>query len=263
MAAASEVEALLASDDAVAARGLYSAGLDYHRAYQPVEAFMASLCAAYLAWQADSPVFQEAVKFLAPLAPLHPGFARDPLFGDFLQSLLPLIQQGHGTIRRGMRARLLGGLSVSVDGEDLSLHGWRNAKAVAMLVYLLLSPKHRMAWDHLLYLLWPGERHIHSARNRLHVATSTLRKHLGRASILVRKKDFYQLEETLTDLDEIEDLVIRAEATQDPARREELFARAAELAREELLPEIIDDPYVDEYRLYYERLRKRISGSWN
>jgi hypothetical protein len=260
-AAAGEMEALFSGDDRVASEGLHAASLDYFRAYQPVEAFLSGLTSAFLAWRSESPVFQKSARFLAPLAPLHPGFASDPLLGEFLNSLGPLLcYQMKPASDQGIKARLTGELVVSVDGQRLSLTGWRNDKSLMLLVYLLLSPRHRMAWDHLLYLLWPKEKDRDKARNRLHVAVSVLRRHLARPGLLSRKGDFYQLEDAWTDVGEVEDLARRADAAQDRAEREELLARARELAKGELLPEFQYDSYVDEYRQYYERLRKRVFG---
>jgi len=260
-AAARETEALLSEDDPAAAQGLYEASLDYFRAYQPVEAFLSGLTSAFLAWRAESPVFQKVARFLAPLAPLHPGFASDPLLGEFLNSLSPLLcYQMKPSSDQGIKAWLTGELAVSVDGQRLSLTGWRNDKSLMLLVYLLLSPRHRMAWDHLLYLLWPKEKDRERARNRLHVAVSVLRKHLARPELLSRKGDFYQLEDVWTDFGEMEDLLRRADSARDPAEREKLLSRAREVAKGELLPEFPYDPYIDEHRQYYERLRKRVFG---
>jgi DNA-binding SARP family transcriptional activator len=86
----------------------------------------------------------------------------------------------------------------------------------------------------------------------------TIRKNLGRRDILSKKGDFYQLEDTWTDLGELEDLLRRTNATADPTEREELLSRARELARGELLPEFPYDKHIEEYRNYYERLRKNL-----
>ena len=42
-----------------------------------------------------------------------------------------------------------------VDGNEITLSGWRRNKAIKVLLYLLLSPHHRIPTDHLFYLLWP------------------------------------------------------------------------------------------------------------
>ncbi|MEO0192254.1 MAG: hypothetical protein ABIM46_05685, partial [candidate division WOR-3 bacterium] len=59
---------------------------------------------------------------------------------------------------------------------------------------------------------------------------------------------------------ELENLMRLADATRDPAEKEELLARARELAKGELLPEFPYDRHIDEYRQYYNRLRKRLFG---
>jgi len=259
-AAAREIEALLTEDDGEAAAGLLGAAQGYHRGHQPIEAFMAGLLSACLAWRVEGPVFQGAVKFIAPMAPLHPGLAQDPLLGKFLATVKPLLGYApHGEDNGGIRAHLIGEFRVFVDGRDILARKWGKRKAIRALLYLLLSPKHRIARDHLFYLLWPRKRYDERTRAWLYVAVNHIRKNLGSPDLLTSKHDFYQLEgDILTDLGELENLVCRAEASQDPAEKEELLRRARELAGGELLPEIIDDHYVDEYRLYYDKLRRRV-----
>jgi len=259
-AAAQEIQALLSEDDAEAAQGLFAAAQSYQKASQPLEACLTGLTAAYLAWKTTSPVFPEALKFLAPLAPLHPGFRKDPLLGDFLTRIEPLLGplvQSEST--NGIRAYLTGELRVFVNGERLSLKGWRNNKAIMALLYLLLSPQHRIPRDHLFYLLWP-RRNYGPEKNRvlLYKAIYLVRKNLKNPDLLIKKHDFYQLEEVWTDLSEIENLLRRADATYDPAEKKELLSRTRELAKDELLPDFPYDRHIDEYRQYYERLRKRL-----
>jgi len=227
-----------------------------------MEAFMVGLTSAYLAYKVDSPVFFKAIRFLTPLAPLHPGLGQDPLLGRFLATVKPLL--GYtvpGENNHGIRAHLIEDLRVFVDGKDILAKKWGKRKAVRALIYLLLSPKHRVSRDHLFYLLWPRKRYNEKTRQWLYVAVNHVRKNLGRPDFLTSKHDFYQLEgEVWTDLGEMENLVRQAEASQDSTQNKELLSRARELATGELLPEIIDDHYVDEYRHYYEGLKRRISG---
>jgi len=261
VAAADEVEALLVADDGEASERLFEAAQAYHRAYQNMEAFWAGLTAAWITWRSDSPLFTRIVKFLAPLVPLHPGFKKDPLLGEFTAQLEPLMaSQTHVSEARGLSANLIGGFRLLVDGKEIPVVGWGRGGAALSLVYLLLSPKHRIPDDHLFYLLWPKKKYGPRTRRWLYNLITTIRKNLGRPELLTKKRDFYQLEDTWTDLEELENLLRRAEVTQVPAEREELLCRARELAWDELLPEIIDDPYIDEYRQYYERLRKRAFG---
>ncbi|MEO0146770.1 MAG: hypothetical protein ABIM19_08060 [candidate division WOR-3 bacterium] len=92
-AAADEIRALQLEDENEAAVRLFEAAKDYYRAYQPIEAFLAGLTSAFLAWRSDSPIFPLVLKFLSPLAPLHPGFKQDPFLGEFFQQIEPLITQ--------------------------------------------------------------------------------------------------------------------------------------------------------------------------
>ncbi|MEO0248636.1 MAG: hypothetical protein ABIN58_03630, partial [candidate division WOR-3 bacterium] len=247
-------------DDKECAGALFAAAQSYRRANQPMEACLAGLHSAYLAWETSSPVFPDVLKFLAPLLPLHPGFKKDPILGDFATRIEPLLAtETVSDESRGIRAYLIGELRVFVNGERLSLKGWRNNKAILALVYLLLSSQHRIPRDHLFYLLWP-RRSYHSESNRVlfYKAIYLIRRNLKNPHLLTKHGDFYQLEDTWTDLGEIENLLRLADATRDPAERNEYLARARNLARGELLPEFPYDRYIDEYRQYYERLRKRV-----
>jgi hypothetical protein len=261
-AAAEEIEALLREDDAEAAEGLYEAAKNYLRAYQNIETVFSGLTAAYLAWKTDSPVFTKALKLIAPLVPLHPGFKKDPLLGKFLSRVEPIIAEAlqTGQDESGIRAYLIGEFRVFVDGKELELSRWHNNKAIKAFAYLLLSSNHRIAHDHLFYLLWPRRSYNKNSRFLLYTAIDVIRRRIERRELLTKRRDFYQLEDTWTDLGEIENLVRLADATTDPAEKEEYLARARELAKGELLPEFPYDKHIEEYRQYYNRLRKRLFG---
>ncbi len=262
-AAVEEIEALLKEDDSEAARGLFGAAGNYLRAYQHIEALFSGLTASYLAWKTDSPIFTKALKLIAPLVPLHPGFKKDPLLGDFINEVGPLLAKSlkPNQETQGIKVYLIGEFRVFVDGKEIRVAKWHRNKAIKAFVYLLLSSKHRLPVDHLFYLLWPRKAYNRKNKYGLYTAINTIRKHLGRAELLVQTRDFYQLEgDVWTDLGELEDIIRRADATLDPAEKEELLSRARELARGELLPEFPYDRYIDEYRQYYERLRKRVFG---
>jgi len=261
-AAAHEIEALMAEDEGKVVEGLFEAGKSYYRGYQPMEAFIAGLTSAFLAWRSDHPVFPKVLKFLAPLAPLHPGFRQDPILGRFLISIEQLLREStEGNHECGLKAHLVGDMRVFVSDQEIFPASWRSQKAARALVYLLLSSKHRMSQDHLFYLLWPKARYTARTREWLYKTMYMIRKNLGNPGLLVKKHDFYQLEgDVWTDLGELENLMLRADATQDTAERNEILSRARELARGELLPEFSYDSYVDEHRQYYERLRKKVFG---
>ncbi|MEO0211566.1 MAG: hypothetical protein ABIN66_06895 [candidate division WOR-3 bacterium] len=261
-AAAQEIQALLIEDDKTCAEALFAAAQSYQRATQPLEACLSGLHSAYLAWKTSSPVFPDVLKFLAPLLPIHPGFKKDPILGDFATRIEPLLAtETSSSESKGIRAYLIGEFRVFVNGERLSLKGWRNNKAILALVYLLLSPQHRIPRDHLFYLLWP-RRSYRSEDNRVlfYKAIYLIRRNLRDPRLLTKHRDFYQLEDTWTDLGEIENLARLADATRDPREKEEYLSRAKELANGDLLPEFPYDRHIDEYRQYYYRLRKRLFG---
>jgi hypothetical protein len=259
-AAGKEIEALLIRDNGEAALQLFEATKGYYRAYQNMEAIMAGLSSAYLAWTASHPVFVETMRFLGPLLSLYPGFRKDPIIGGFMTKAEAFLEGERQDSRKGIKAWLIGDLRVEVDGSELPLARWGSKQAVRAFVYLLLSPRHRIPQDHLFYLLWPRKRYNHETRSRLYRIMSILRNNLG-GSFLAKKRDFYQIEEVWTDLEELENLIRLADASQDPEQKETFLSRTRELSKGELLPEFQYDSYVDEYRQYYERLRKRIGGN--
>lgn len=259
-AAGQEVLALLKEDDGEVARGLLESATNYHRAHQPVEAFTSGLSSALLAWKSGSPVFMDAMRFTAPLIPLHRGFRKDPLLGEFLARVQPLSGYTERDKGTGIRANLVGIFRLSVDGKEIPFSPWSKSNPARALVYLLLSPTHRVARDHLFYLLWPRSRYTEEKSAILEGVISELRERLGRPGLLTSGPDYYQLEETRTDLSELDELVRLAEATEDLIEKEDLLRRSKEMAQGELLPDITDDPNVDEYRTYYERLRKKTLG---
>ena len=258
-AAAKEIEALLIEDDTEACPALFEAALGYSRAYQPLEAFLSGLSALYLAWKNEGPEFVKIANFLSPMVGLYPGFRNDPVLGDFLCQIEPLLVASSGTDGARIQAWLIGGLRVSVDGKDLDLMAWHNKKALRMLIYFLLTPNHRLAADHLFYLIWPRRKYSEKTRHLIYVNITQTREKMGDSGLLAKRHDSYQLEgDVWTDLSELENLLRRADASVDPAEKEALLTKARELAGDELLPEFPYDRYVDEYRQYYERLRKRI-----
>ncbi len=262
-AAAQEIEALIVEDDAVAAEGIYEAARSYMRGCQNIEAFLSGLTAAFLGWRTESEVFPKALNLISPLIPLHLGFRNDPLLGDFLHGAELFLREtlGTPTEKRGIRAYLIGGLRVFIEEKEIRVEKWHNNKAIRAFLYLLLSSSHRMAHDHLFYLLWPRKSYNNKSRFLLYTAIDMIRRRLGKREFLTKKRDFYQLEDVWTDLGEIEDLIRRADATPDPAEKEELLSRARELAKGDLLPEFPYDRHVDEYRQYYKRLKERLFGN--
>ncbi len=256
-AAGKEIEALLAEDTGEAAMQLFEAARGYYRVYQNIEAVMAGLSSAQMAWAAKHPVFVETMRFIGSLLPLYPGFRKDPIIGEFMVRTEAFVAGDQRDGRKGIRAWLIGDLRVEVDGSDLPLARWGSRQAVRTFLYLLLSPRHRVPQDHLFYLLWPRKQYNHETRDRLYRVINILRRKLG-GSFLAKKQDFYQLENVWTDLEELEDLIRKADAAQDRNKREELLLKAREIAKGDLLPDFPYDSYIEEYREYYERLRKRL-----
>ena len=260
LAASSEIKAL--TGETPDASGIFEASLSYARCYQPFEAFLSGLCAAWLSWKHDLPIFTKVVKFLAPLAQVHRGLFDDPLTYGFARTIEPLLhesvsgQAGEG----GIKAHLVGGPRVTVDGKEVSLSRWGSKKAIKAFLYLLISPKHAIAHDHLFYLLWPKAKLNNRTRANLYVIVNLIRKNLGNPAFVNKKGEFYCLESTWTDLHEAEELLMRAEATESREKRRSLLLRASDLLAGEILPGFDYDDFIDEHRNYYQSLRQKIAS---
>ncbi|MGC8894694.1 MAG: AfsR/SARP family transcriptional regulator [candidate division WOR-3 bacterium] len=255
VAAAIEMEGLWEKDW----KKLLVAAEKYNLASYPVETFTAGLLAAFGGFKDESEAFPKALNFLKSLGYIYDGFRQDPLLGDFLKKTEPFLNKNQHKPR--IRAYVIGELRVWVDGNEISTTAWGERKALLALVYLLLQEKHRIPSDHLAYLLRAKNDSNEKQKNRLYRIISLLRKeHLRDSRLLVKTRDFYQLEDVWTDLGELENLIRLAEATRDPAEREEFLTRARELAKRELLPEFPYDRHIDEYREYYKRLRRKLFG---
>ena len=258
LTAAKECEAYLSPDEEGVPELLLSCARSYYRAFQPLEGFLAGSAALLLAWRTRSAAFAEIASFLSPHMALYPGFRDDPILGDFLVRAEPLISPRPKTPR--IKANLIGQMTLTVDGFPRSLDSLRNRKALRILVYLLLTPEHRMAYDHILSLVWPRIKPNKGGMNRLYVNIYQIRRFLGDSSLLVKRGDFYQLEDVWTDISELANLIDKADRVQDPDERREILASAREIAKGELLPEFPYDKYIEEYRQYYDKMRKRLFG---
>jgi len=171
-----------------------------------------------------------------------------------------IMERDRGQQDYKITVHLIGEFRISLKGIEVNWNSWRNRKAVQALIYLLLSPKYRVTADHLFYSLWPRRKLSRKNVKMLYHVVWVIRKNIPVPRFLIKRYDFYQLEDVWTDLGELENLMLRADATQDTAERNEILSRARELARGELLPEFSYDSYVDEHRQYYERLRKKVFG---
>ncbi len=259
-AAAQEISALLQKEPVATASMLFEASKSYKRAYQDIEAVFSGLAAARVAWECDSPVFSKSLKHIAHLIPLDPGIENDPLLKDIVVASKPLLSRVGDRIseKEGIEAHMIGGLRVVVKGEEIKTEKWHNNKAIRAFIYLLLSSQHRLPDDHLFYMLWPKKAYNKKNRWNLYSAVNIIRNNIRDRNLLTKNRDFYQLEDTWTDLEELENLIRLADATQDPDQKEEYLSRARELAKGELLPEFPYDRHIDEYRQYYRRLRKKL-----
>jgi predicted ATPase/DNA-binding SARP family transcriptional activator len=144
----------------------------------------------------------------------------------------------------------LGGFEVS-EGDRTVAHGaWRLRKAKTLVKLLAVEPAHRLHRDLLVDQLWP-DLDPDAARNNLHQALHAARRALSTigvdgADALALRDDLVVLApdgRLVTDIDEFQDAVEQASATEDRT------ALAAALSRwhGELLPEDAYEPWAQRH----------------
>lgn len=158
---------------------------------------------------------------------------------------------------RQLRIDLLGGFVVAVDGREVAGSTWRLHKARSLVKLLALAPRHRVAWEAVGEVLWPG-KDAAAVRNNFHQTLRAARVALesvgvvGREAISLRDGvlSFGEHLEVVVDVDEF------TSAVEHALRVGGLQAHraAAALYGGELLPE---DRYEDWSEARREALREQ------
>ncbi len=84
-----------------------------------------------------------------------------------------------------LRIHLLGPFNIELDGQSLTSHDWRSQQTQTIVKILITRRGQVVTTDQLIDILWPNDP-IESARRRLHVRISQLRKGLKEKGTLVR-----------------------------------------------------------------------------
>jgi predicted ATPase/DNA-binding SARP family transcriptional activator len=159
-----------------------------------------------------------------------------------------MAESGEAEAAALVRVCLLGGFSVSIDGEPVD-DRWRLRKAKTLVKLLALEPGHRLHRDVLIEQLWP-ETASSAATNNLHQAVHAARRALGASRIALRD-DVLQLcpHDTLSvDVEEFEHAAAAARVDSDV----DALRRALEMWTGRLLPE-------DEYDAWSIPRRRRLA----
>jgi DNA-binding SARP family transcriptional activator len=167
-------------------------------------------------------------------------------------------QAGLGDKRCVVRVRLLGDFELIVDGRPVT--AWHGHLGPALVKYLLAQPKRACARDVLLEQFWPGvEPDV--ARNRLHVALSSVRRALAAltdAPLVEFSDGFYRIgpaHDVETDVDQFHALIEAGRSAEIGDRLDDaaaLYRRAAATYAGDFLA---DCPYDDWTMLRREELR--------
>jgi DNA-binding SARP family transcriptional activator len=159
-----------------------------------------------------------------------------------------MAESGEDDAAAQVRVCLLGGFSVSIDGEPVDGR-WRLRKAKTLVKLLALEPGHRLHRDVLIEQLWPDTASS-AATNNLHQAVHAARRALGTARIALRD-DVLELcpDDALSiDVEEFENAAAAARADGDT----QALQRALEMWTGRLLPE-------DEYDAWSIARRRRLA----
>ena len=159
-----------------------------------------------------------------------------------------------------LRAHLLGSVRLAVGDRVIPEHAWPRRNARAVLLLLLVTPRHQLPRDRVLDLLWP-EAPPDTALNALRVALHALRRVLepglrdGRASAYIERGDVVALRAGIdlwVDVDVFE-TALAAVRTAPVAERSKMLRSALALYEGDLLADDLD---ADWARARRERLRR-------
>jgi DNA-binding SARP family transcriptional activator len=147
-----------------------------------------------------------------------------------------------GVVVPELRVELLGGFRVSVDGQTVDTSAWRRRKPAALMKLLALAPQHHLHRGQLVDLLWPDLDEASGGANlrkAVHQARRALAQ-VGRPAVIAADADHIWLDgdTVVVDVEEFRAAVVAARRVSDV----DLFQRAVELYRDDLLPE---DRYED------------------
>ena len=168
------------------------------------------------------------------------------------------MSQTHEGSTLTVNMRLLGTFEVTVGGQPVTR--WHGRLGRSILAYLLVQHQRSAVRDRLLDVFWPNVKPT-LAKNRLHVAISSLRKSLRAVTdrpVIEFNQDTYQIARSCVvqvDVDEFEQNVKAARRSAALGRTDEALARyeaALECYRGDLLP---DMPYEEWTLLPREALR--------
>ena len=122
-----------------------------------------------------------------------------------------------GSVTR-VEVQLLGGFSVSVDGEAVPAAGWSRRHAASLVKVLALASGHRLHREQVIDAVWPEDT-LDQAAPKLHKAAHFARKATGRPEAVVLGSDTVSLfpgAELVVDVTRFEELARQALAGADP-----------------------------------------------
>lgn len=164
-----------------------------------------------------------------------------------------------------VRISLLGGFSITVDGDEVPPAAWGRRHAAALVKLLALASGRRMLREQVLDALWPDVP-PEQAGPRLHKAAHYARRALGgdEALTVVLRNDVIELFPGSTFTIDVDDFRERAERALASGSREEAMA-ALSLHRGPLLPDDVYEPWTEQRRDSIEMLHHRLlrlTESW-
>lgn len=155
-----------------------------------------------------------------------------------------------------IRIALLGGFTVTVDGEPLALDGWAGRRPAELVQLLALADGRRLAREVVVDRLWP-DLPLDAGVANLHKAAHHARRALGVPdAVVLRAGVVALLPDTDVDIDTVafEAAARRALASGDPAS----CGAAADLCGGDLLPEAPYATWTQAPRRHLQQLQRRL-----
>lgn len=165
-----------------------------------------------------------------------------------------------------LQITMLGGFSVHLGNKSISDADNRARKIWPLLAYLVLNRHRPVPQDELIDLLWPNSANpdsvVKTTLHRLRTMLNALGDQLG-YKLIICEGGAYSWNRQFTaklDIEEFDNLLAKAEKTDDPTQQLKFFRQALSLYKGDLLPKQHGEwllPLAERYRNQYIALIKR------
>lgn len=161
-----------------------------------------------------------------------------------------------------LKIRMLGGISLSWNGREITDGDNRSRKVWLLLAYMICCRNHSITQDELYGLLW-GDESTSNPGNALKTIfhrVRTMLDNLGEGAghtLIVRREGSYSWNDTIPltlDMEDFEAQCQEAAAQADPALQLRMYLETLELYRGDFLPKLSAEPWVVPQSAYFHNL---------